>query len=132
MAVRKQSRPRKLWHSRRILRHRLNRHNMTTLICNCNQTLPLQTQTLGRVLGEDLKEHTLLCRREAGAFQRAVQGQDTVVVACTQEQRLFSELAEQTQGAVAPIRFVNLRENAGVCPTQSRWQPSPTKARAAC
>ena len=86
---------------------------MTTLICNCNQTLPLQTQTLGRALGETLHEHSTLCRREAGAFQRAVQGRETVVVACTQEQTLLSELAEQTEGAVAPIRFVNIRENAG-------------------
>ncbi len=102
-----------MWHSRRILRRPLNFHNMTTLICNCNQTLPLQARSLSQVLGEDLTEHSTLCRREAGAFQRAVQGQDTVVVACTQEQRLFAELAEQTEGAVAPIRFVNLRETAG-------------------
>ena len=86
---------------------------MTTLICNCNQTLPLQTRSLGQALGDDLKEHTTLCRREAGAFQRATQGQDTVVVACTQEQKLFAELATQTEGAVAPIRFVNIRESAG-------------------
>lgn len=86
---------------------------MTTLICNCNQTLPLQPQALGRVLGEELKEHTTLCRREAGAFQRAAQGRETVVVACTQEQTLFAELAQQTEGAVAPIRFVNIRESAG-------------------
>ena len=75
--------------------------------------MPLQTQTLGRALGESLHEHSTLCRREAGAFQRAVQGRETVVVACTQEQTLLSELAEQTEGAVAPIRFVNIRENAG-------------------
>ncbi len=86
---------------------------MTTLICNCNQTLPLQADRLGQALAEDLTEHTTLCRREAGAFQRAIQGQVTVVVACTQEQRLFSELAGQTEGAVAPIRFVNLRETGG-------------------
>jgi ferredoxin len=86
---------------------------MTTLICNCNQTMPLQAQTLGQVLGEDLKLHTTLCRREAGEFQRAVKSGQTVVVACTQEKRLFSELAEQTEGAVSPIRFVNIRETAG-------------------
>ncbi|MFM8865655.1 MAG: 4Fe-4S binding protein [Limnohabitans sp.] len=86
---------------------------MTTLICNCNQTLPLQADRLGQALAEDLTEHTTLCRREAGAFQRAVQGRDPVVVACTQEQRLFAELAGQTEGAVAPIRFVNLRETGG-------------------
>ncbi len=86
---------------------------MTTLICNCNQTLPLQTAKLGQALGEDLKEHSTLCRREVGVFQRAVQSSDTVVVACTQEQKLFAELGLQTEGAVAPIRFVNLRESAG-------------------
>jgi ferredoxin len=65
--------------------------------------------------------HTLLCRREAGAFQRAArQTGDTaedLLVACTQEQRLFVELNSQTEGAagldVRPIRFVNIRETGG-------------------
>jgi ferredoxin len=86
---------------------------MTTLICNCNQTLPLRTRELSQTLGETLTEHTTLCRREAAAFQRAVQGTETVVVACTQEQRLFADLAQHTEGAVAPLRFVNLRETGG-------------------
>ena len=86
---------------------------MTTLICNCNQTIPLQAQTLGQALGEKLNLHTSLCRREAGQFQQAIKTGDTVVVACTQEKRLFTELAEQTEGAVSPIRFVNLRETGG-------------------
>jgi ferredoxin len=86
---------------------------MTTLICNCNQTMPLQAQTLGQALGEKLNLHTSLCRREAGQFQQAVKTGDTVVVACTQEKRLFTELAEQTEGAVSPIRFVNIRETGG-------------------
>ena len=34
-------------------------------------------------------------------------------MACTQEQRLFSELAEQTVGAVSVIKFVNIRETGG-------------------
>ncbi|MDO9166980.1 MAG: 4Fe-4S binding protein, partial [Rhodoferax sp.] len=34
-------------------------------------------------------------------------------VACTQEKRLFAELAEQSAGAVSPIRFVNIRETGG-------------------
>jgi ferredoxin len=75
--------------------------------------MPLQAQTLGQALGEDFKLHTTLCRREAGDFQRAVQSGQPVVVACTQEKRLFSELAEQTEGATSPIRFVNIRETAG-------------------
>ncbi len=61
--------------------------------------------------------HTLLCRREAAAFQRAAKSGDELLVACTQESRLFLELNEQTEGAppVAerPIRFVNLREAGG-------------------
>jgi ferredoxin len=90
---------------------------MTTLICNCNQTMPLDAQALGQALDEDLKLHTVLCRREAGAFQQAVRGSDDVLVACGQEQRLFTELAAQTQGAkaghIAPLKFVNLRETGG-------------------
>ncbi len=76
--------------------------------------MPLDPKGLGAVLNETLTQHTTLCRREAGAFQQALgQGQD-VVVACTQEARLFTEIAEQTEGARAvPIRFVNLRETGG-------------------
>jgi ferredoxin len=65
--------------------------------------------------------HHLLCRREAPAFQRAAKATgatgDELLVACTQEQRLFLELNEQTEGAapldVRPIHFVNLRETGG-------------------
>ena len=89
----------------------------TTLICNCNRTMPLNAQALGTALDESLTEHTALCRREAGAFQRAAKSSDTLVVACTQESRLFTELSEQTEGAVPldvrPIRFVNIRETGG-------------------
>ena len=75
--------------------------------------MPLQAQALGQALGENLTLHTTLCRREAGHFQKAVKTGETVVVACTQEKRLFSELAEQTEGAISPIRFVNIRETGG-------------------
>jgi ferredoxin len=65
--------------------------------------------------------HTLLCRREAPAFQRAAKSTsasgDELLIACTQESRLFLELNDQTEGAAnvteRPIRFVNLRETAG-------------------
>ena len=86
---------------------------MPTLICDCNKTMPLQPGALGKALREDLTLHSSLCRREAGAFQKAVQGSGEVVVACTQERRLFAEIAERTEGAVAPIRFVNIRETGG-------------------
>lgn len=65
--------------------------------------------------------HSVLCRREAAAFQRAAKATgasaDELLVACTQESRLFLELNEQTEGAAPvaerPIRFVNIRETGG-------------------
>lgn len=75
--------------------------------------MPLDPKTLGTALAESLPLHSTLCRREASSFQRAVQSGDDVVVACTQEKRLFGELAQQTPGATSPIRFVNIRETGG-------------------
>ncbi len=86
---------------------------MPTLICDCNKTMPLQETILGEALGESLTRHSSLCRREAGAFQRAIQGSEEVVVACTQERRLFAEIGSNTAAAVAPVKFVNIRETGG-------------------
>jgi ferredoxin len=86
---------------------------MTTLICDCNQTQPLDPKALSQSLSEPLTLHTALCRREAGAFIQAVQGTDDVVVACTQEQRLFGDLAVQAQAKTSVIKFVNIRETGG-------------------
>jgi ferredoxin len=102
---------------------------MKTLICNCNQTMTLDAPALKQALAktpgaqtEGLEHvHTLLCRREASAFQRAAKDTtasgDALLVACTQEQRLFLELNDETAGAARveerPIHFVNIRETAG-------------------
>ncbi|WP_418316624.1 4Fe-4S dicluster domain-containing protein [Piscinibacter sakaiensis] len=99
---------------------------MKTLICNCNQTMAIDAPALARALttrqnpdaADGLETlHTTLCRREAGAFQRAAKQGDDLLVACTQESRLFLELNEQTEGAPGPaerpIRFVNIRETGG-------------------
>ncbi|MFI8615209.1 4Fe-4S binding protein [Acidovorax sp. NPDC077693] len=77
--------------------------------------MPLDAKALGAALHDDqgLTLHSTLCRREAGAFQQAVKTGQDVVVACTQEQRLFAELGQQTEGAISPIRFVNIRETGG-------------------
>jgi ferredoxin len=105
---------------------------MKTLICDCNQTMPLQSKLLGAALDENLIQHSALCRREVGAFQRALQDSDELLVACTQESRLFSELAlqrpepgaAQASAAAAhpvPVRFVNIRETGG-------WSKDAAKA----
>jgi len=75
--------------------------------------MPLQPRTLGAALHENLTLHSALCRREAGAFHKAIQSSDDVVVACTQETRLFAELAQQTEGVTSVIKFVNIRETGG-------------------
>jgi ferredoxin len=75
--------------------------------------MPLQPQKLGAALNETLALHSALCRREAGAFQKAIQSGDDVVVACAQEKRLFAEVAEQTERATSVIKFVNIRETGG-------------------
>ncbi len=75
--------------------------------------MPLNAKALGEALREDLTLHSTLCRRDAGAFQHAIQSGEPVVVACTQEQRLFADLGQQTDGALSPIRFVNIRETGG-------------------
>ena len=86
---------------------------MTTLICDCNQTQALDPQTLAQHLSDPLSHHTSLCRREVGAYLNAVKAGGEVVVACTQEQRLFGELAGQAQPKASVIKFVNLRETGG-------------------
>ena len=84
--------------------------------------MPLNPQALGTALHEDLTLHSTLCRREVGAFQKALQKGEDVVVACTQEARLFNALADQTEGAkTVPIRFVNIRETGG-------WSKDAAKA----
>ena len=86
---------------------------------------PALAQALARTPGastEGITEaHSGLCRREASAFQRAAistgERAEPLLVACTQESRLFVELNDQTEGAapetVRPIHFVNIRETGG-------------------
>ena len=84
--------------------------------------MPLDPKALGTVLDETLTLHSTLCRREVGAFEQALAKGDELVVACTQESRLFSEVAEQTPGTSGQtIRFVNIRETGG-------WSKDAAKA----
>ena len=96
---------------------------------------PALAQALARTPGartEGIADaHSGLCRREAGAFQRAAiatgERAEPLLVACTQESRLFIELNDQTEGAapetVRPIHFVNLRETGGWSRDAARATP---------
>jgi ferredoxin len=81
-------------------------------LCSCNGTMPLDATRLAKVLelsGAPIVQ-TMLCQKELAAFAGRSEGD--VVVACTQEARLFGEIAEEG-GKTQTIRFVNIREAAG-------------------
>ena len=84
------------------------------LLCNCNRSMPLDGPAVAVTLGRDAPLHVSseLCRRHVSAFEAAVKSGDDMVVACTQETSLFSELHAELKGA-GNIKFVNIRETAG-------------------
>ena len=81
-------------------------------LCSCNGTMPLNTEALARALelvGSPVVR-TMLCQKELAAFADNAAGD--VIVACTQEAKLFGDVAEEG-GKAQTIRFVNIRETAG-------------------
>ena len=84
------------------------------LICNCNRTMPLDGKAVARALKMEAtpQVHSELCRRHLAAFEAAVKNGNDLVVACTQEAPLFSELHGELKGS-GNIQFVNIRETAG-------------------
>jgi ferredoxin len=84
----------------------------TLKLCSCNNTIKLDAKALAAALKSGpIQVHTELCRKQAAQFQGSL-GDPELLVACTQEAPLFSELAEQAQSK-AELRFVNIREAAG-------------------
>ncbi len=84
----------------------------TLHVCSCNATMPLDAAALARALGVvgELPLHTQLCQKELARFADVAAGD--LIVACTQEARLFGDVADDA-GKTHTIRFVNIRENAG-------------------
>lgn len=84
------------------------------LLCDCNHTMQIDAKAIARGLNvDDLpRVQNEMCRRHLAAFEAGVKSGDDLLVACTQESPLFSELHTELAGAGA-IRFVNVRETAG-------------------
>ena len=81
-------------------------------LCSCNGTMAIDAAALARALelaGAPAVK-TMLCQKELAAFADSAAGD--VVVACTQEAKLFGDIAEEG-GRTQAIRFVNLRETGG-------------------
>ena len=82
------------------------------LICSCEDTMPLDADAVRRGCGAQVTTANHLCRTQIERFQSAIAGGDPLIVGCTQEAPLFSEIAAELENA-APVSFVNVREAAG-------------------
>ena len=85
-----------------------------TLICNCNHSMPLDDAFFKKHVEGHEKMYDGLCRQDIGEFIRNVEKGEEIIVACTQERELFNAISAQAEKpALAPIRFVNIRETGG-------------------
>ncbi len=83
------------------------------LICSCEDTMPIDVESVRHGCpGSRVTTARELCRAELSKFRTAVSAGVPLIVGCTQEQPLFSEIAGSHDGG-ADVRYVNLRENAG-------------------
>jgi ferredoxin len=82
------------------------------LICSCEDTMPLDGEKVRRVCRDSIViEGRQFCRAELDRVRKAAAGGEPIVIACTQEAPLFSEVAEDS-GVDTPT-FVNIRETGG-------------------
>src|SRR5262249_4511045 len=78
------------------------------IICSCEDTMPVDAATIRRGCRGDVSTAHQLCRAELEKFRAAAAGDAPLLVGCTQEAPLFSELAGE-----AEVKFANIRETAG-------------------
>jgi ferredoxin len=76
--------------------------------------MPLDVKAVAKALEADPAPplHSELCRHHLAAFEAAAKSGEDLLVGCTQEAPLFTELHGEFQ-ASGGIRFVNIRETAG-------------------
>lgn len=96
----------------------------TVLVCNCEHTMEIDGEKLCAALNSDapLRVHSHLCRTEIGVFEKALDENKPLLVACTQEAPLFRELAEERGKSELPA-FTNIRERAGWSDAKGRSLP---------
>src|SRR5262249_17987692 len=79
------------------------------LICSCEDTMPLDGSAVRRgCRGAEVATARQLCRAELEKFRAAAAGGEPLIVGCTQEAPLFSEVAGS-----ADVAYANIRETAG-------------------
>jgi ferredoxin len=83
------------------------------LICSCEGTMPLDGEAVRQACRDTVvTEGKQLCRAELDRFRKAADAGADMLVACTQEAPLFTEVASEIDNAGA-LSFVNIRETAG-------------------
>jgi len=84
------------------------------MLCNCEKSMSVDGEAIAKALGSDQTPviHNNLCRMELQAFSNALDHNTPLLIACTQEAPLFTELAEE-RGSDTPLAFLNIRERAG-------------------
>src|SRR5258705_3020613 len=81
------------------------------LICSCEKTMPLDAAAIGRGCTATVTQANQLCGLDLQRFKEALAGGAPITVACTQEEALFREVAENSPQA--QLTFVNIRETDG-------------------
>lgn len=81
------------------------------LICSCEKTMPLDAEAIGRGCTATITQANQLCGLELDRFKEALAAGKPITVACTQEEPLFREVAENSP--LAELTFVNIRETGG-------------------
>lgn len=103
----------------------MNPNAKKLLICNCEKTMRFDAARVAKAAGfADFSAHAHLCRSELASFEKAVESDAALCVACTQESPLFAEVAEEKERATPS--FVNIRETAGW--TGDKASPEPKMA----
>ena len=91
------------------------------LLCDCEGTMRLDGRAIARALGGAEPEvATQLCRAQLDRFRQALATGEPLLVACTQEAPLFTEVAAEFG---ADLLFANIRERAGWSDEGAAAQP---------
>jgi ferredoxin len=95
-------------------------------LCDCNRSSCFDQAALGTALGAAVTNtitfHTDLCRNEIAVIDDACRNGNDLLIGCTQEAALFSELAEDA-GKAQNVSYFNIRELAGWSAENSKATP---------
>lgn len=85
----------------------------TVFVCSCERSMPDFGQSVARGCSSDqIQSGNQLCGAELDRVRNALNGGDDITIACTQQERLFREVAQERDFA-GELAFVNIRETSG-------------------